>query len=156
MPNAPDWLAWAAGIVDGEGCIRLLPYNASSGKRRVYRAWQIRISVSNTDPRMLMKLRDMFGGAIHSKQTRMMRGDPYKRRPQWEWIVACKKAHAVLTQIRPWLIAKAEQADLAIASRKLIRTNSKGSAFTEVEHAYLEQLAGQMSALKRQTFTETV
>jgi hypothetical protein len=100
-------LAWAAGIVDGEGSIVLQKH-----KTRGY--WALSVTVGNTDPRMLTILRDLFGGSI----SRYQPAGP--RKPIWKWNVASRKAEHCLRQVLPWLVTKREQAELGLRSRELL------------------------------------
>jgi len=47
--------AWAAGIIDGEGCIWI---NSN----------RLMLEVFNTDIRMPQKLKDLFGGAVYNRR----------------------------------------------------------------------------------------
>src|SRR5687767_2509387 len=54
----PTDLAWAAGIVDGEGYVS------------IDTTFVLRLSVSNTDPRITDRLLHLFGGSKHQYQPR--------------------------------------------------------------------------------------
>lgn len=139
----PAWLAWAAGIVDGEGCIQLVRYNRKKG----YQNWQIRLTVANTDPRMLKRLQEILGGSIWADKRKVA-----GRRPIWNWGAACKKAEAALAAIRPWLVAKAEQADIALQSRRLV-SQSRGKKFlSESETTALSGMVVELRGWKRKEF----
>lgn len=100
-------LAWAAGIVDGEGSI-----NLRQAPSRGY--WELRVAVGNTDPRMVVLLREMFGGSVSTYQPKG------NRRLLWKWHVSNRLAEKCLRQIMPWLVTKKDQADLGLRSRELI------------------------------------
>lgn len=133
------WYAWAAGIIDGEGCIRLARMKR---KNRPNDTWTIQVYVANTDIRMLIKLRDLFGGTIANRKV----VSP-KHKQQWRWQVFSKKAVAVLTTIKPWLIAKRDQSDVVLSSQLYRR---KGKVRANIPA--LESIAQQTSDLKRQKF----
>ena len=101
MPRDAD-LAWAAGFIDGEGCVAV-----DSRKSP-------RITVSNTDRRPLDRLQELLGGTIcvHG------RGNPEKgHRPSWVWAVhGGRSVRRVLAEVRPYLVVKGEQADLVLAA----------------------------------------
>ena len=105
-------LAWAAGVFDGEGCVLLAKHTTGNRKTE---SWLLRADVANTDPKMLVKLRAIFGGTIVKKKLR----DRYM--PQWRWIVYGPNAASVLTAMLPYLITKKEQAEVALLSRKFLR-----------------------------------
>lgn len=132
-------LAWAAGIVDGEGYIRF--------KRGKYRsgnvAYLLQVSVTNTDIRMLEALQKLFRGVIYQSAV----SDDTKM-DCWTWTASHGGAEKVLRAIRPFLVVKKEQADLALLSRKhTIRgPKSRGSEFMEAN-------VDEMSRLKREPGT---
>ena len=110
----PVQLAWAAGIFDGEGCIslRFIPQRGSH---------QLRIAVNSTDGIMAKKFHEWFGGRYRSRVDRR-----YPRRPIAEWYAQGKLAGKVLTILQPYLLVKAQQADLAIAYVETIQENKGG------------------------------
>lgn len=106
------WLAWAAGILDGEGSIML-------NHRKRYARWEdwtLRVTVTNTDPRMLERMREMFGGSIQP----LHKATQPHWKPSWAWVVTARKAEACLRLMLPWLVTKRDRAELAILSRQHI------------------------------------
>jgi hypothetical protein len=95
-------LAWAAGIIDGEGC-----FSSQISRWLVY----FRIEVVNTDPRMVLELKRIFGGTVHPK--RKAKGN---WRPTWTWQVMGKTALEVARLVRPFLVCKQVQADIVIVA----------------------------------------
>jgi len=95
----PDY-HYLAGLVDGEGCIRLHPSN--KGK---YRKYYPRLQVTNTYLPLLEMLVDSYGGAIHgpkfSKQA---------TKPCYDWRITGDKAREILKSLVPLLIVKKEKA----------------------------------------------
>ncbi len=98
-------LEYLAGLVDGEGCIRLHPSN--KGK---YRKYYPRLQVTNTYKPILDLLVDQFGGAIHS--------DKFPRKANWkikhDWRISGDKARELLNQLLPYLVIKKEKAILVL------------------------------------------
>ena len=82
-------------------------------------SYSLRVSVSNTDIRMIHKLKSLCGGTIakHGKKQK----DHYL--DSWGWRIQSKCAEKFLLQILPWLVTKREQAELAILARKYHRTS---------------------------------
>lgn len=109
-------LAWAAGAIDGEGCVAIRTSRSANTKRPQYGLY---LAVGNTDPRMPQRLAEMFGGAVILKDAK------HRRRAMFEWRVFSSKAAAILKEIRPYLVIKGEQADIAIAFGATLRV--KGS-----------------------------
>jgi len=63
-----EQLAWAAGIVDGEGCIRNSPSRRTlkNGGERIYYCPTIKVTQSSRDgaiPEMLLRLQKLFPGS---------------------------------------------------------------------------------------------
>lgn len=94
-------LEWIAGFVDGEGCISI---PAARGYPRLI--------VTNTNLTILRSMRAFFGGAGNITQKRRGPGERGVK-PCWQWICWNRHARTVLVQLRPHLILKAAEADLA-------------------------------------------
>jgi hypothetical protein len=96
--------AWAAGIIDGEGHVKVERYKQSRGIVRV----------DNTDMRILKKLEDYFGGKIYPNRR--------KNRPNskmcWFWIIYGRQVVPFLEGISPYLIGKKDQAETVIGFYK--------------------------------------
>ena len=112
-----EWLAWAAGIVDGEGCIALV----KGRHRRCKEYYALRVAVTNTDPRMLLQLRHTLGGAITKHGVIKVAG--HKR--VWRWSATGRIAAEMLQKMLPWLVTKRDQAELAISFRQCLRRRGK-------------------------------
>jgi len=105
-------LAWAAGIMDGEGSITIL----NSSIRRLKnghpaRYPQLNLWLSNYDPKMVLKFKQWFGGTYYILNRRD------RRKPIHCWCAACKKAENALRLLLPYLVTKKEQAELALLFR---------------------------------------
>ena len=88
--------AWAAGIIDGEGCIALYPCTGG---------YNARLVVGNTDRRMLDRLADMFGGNVTPMQQSVQ--------PCWRWQLSdSSRIFTALALMEEYLVAKGEQAAL--------------------------------------------
>lgn len=93
--------AWAAGIVDGEGYIRVEKYKQQRG----------RVRVDNTDIRILEKLKEYYGGKIYQN----IRKNRPNSKPCWFWVITGIKTIDFIKCIYPYLISKKEQADVIIS-----------------------------------------
>ena len=91
MPSEVE-KAWAAGIMDGDGCVTMRP--PSGGRfRHPY------VVVDSTDLEILQELLRLFGGRIISKKAR----DPAHRQ-QWSWrVFGATNILAFLTQVVPYM-----------------------------------------------------
>lgn len=103
---SPEERGYIAGILDGEGCIRIKKQAPRSyGKSACYR---VVVHVSNTYLPMLVWLRDMFGGKIYQQR------EARRRRPCWNWRIEGHSAVRLLGDLAPLLRIKAAQACLAL------------------------------------------
>lgn len=94
VPTAIDQLAYAAGVVDGEGCIQ-----------------KIGVEVYMARPEVAEWLFDRFGGRLRKGQR--------DGRPRWIWYSgSVEGSEMFLRAVRPWLILKGQQADRYIAWRE--------------------------------------
>ena len=113
-------LAWAAGFIDGEGCIALV-HHKQNIKGKVYESFVLRLSVANTDALCLDRLKTMFGGSINSSN----RASRPHHKPCWVWYCQSAKAEVALQKLMPFLFSKKTQAQLGITSRKYIQSHAR-------------------------------
>jgi hypothetical protein len=105
--------AWAAGIIDGEGCILL---KRQRGKSKSYYHLFVIVGQSGHEmPKMLQRLLDLYGGNIDGPRTRKGNGN---RLPQRHWYLAHAQAETFLRKVQPYLIQKQDQADTALQYRR--------------------------------------
>jgi hypothetical protein len=97
--------AYAAGIIDGEGCIQIL----HSVLRGTIQSWKICIEINMCSKKVLDKMVGLFGGNLKEYGVR-----PNMHYKQYRWQVYSKVAYNALKKMRPYLIEKRAQADLAI------------------------------------------
>jgi hypothetical protein len=102
-----------AGIVDGEGSICLFAYwhkNSKASDPRGYRRMKPLLAVTNTNKALLEWIAETFGGTVQVVKRRK------EQSPKWKqcfvWTATHRRAADILELIRPYLIAKREQADL--------------------------------------------
>lgn len=121
-------LAWAAGFIDGEGCIQYRVRQRTRGRHE----YSLSLYVGQVDPRPLRRLQALFGGSVGLK-------DPAKgesRRPIYYWRVVYATADAALRQLLPYLSVKREQAELALQLRARIAAYVRdGRRVSEAETA---------------------
>lgn len=115
--------AWLAGFLDGEGCFQLWCDRASH--------YNGVLSASGINRDVLERCREIAGGSVFSVGC-LSRGA--NRRPLYKWMCRRSDVERILTAIRPWLIVKAEQADVLLALRALPRQerNAKQKNFPPV------------------------
>ncbi len=87
--------AWTAGILDGEGHLRIF--------KRTFA-----VEVGNTDRRMLDKLQRLWNGTIYFRKPRK---DRPNEKPFWLWSAMGQKiAYPCLLACLPYLVVKKERA----------------------------------------------
>jgi hypothetical protein len=104
---------WAGGILDGEGSINASLNNSNSNDNRI----NINVTVTNTDPRIPVALKEIFGiGNFHIEDRRSQINRVIRaRQPLYYWrLSSVPTIMQVLTQIRPYLVIKREEADLML------------------------------------------
>jgi hypothetical protein len=98
--------AWAAGIIDGEGCI--LSYETVSGMA-------LRVTVRMVHKPTIICLCEMFGGKPMRVKT--------THRTAWQWMRAGQNAASVIRQVLPYMVTKREEGHLLLdlASEQRLR-----------------------------------
>ena len=102
-------LAYIAGFFDGEGSVTIQRQKYRSKNRSGVQLF-LYIKISNTDKSILETMRAFFGaGHVCSN------GLPKKnQRKSWQWQASASSALLVLKKLRPSIILKARQFDLAV------------------------------------------
>lgn len=135
-------LAWAAGFIDGEGCIALVK-RTQILKGKPYQCFVLSLHVANTDLRTLERLKAMFCGTLYPTNHK----NRPNNKPCWTWYVRSALAAAALEKLMPYLFSKREQAELGIASRRYIQGN--GRPRTPESFSGQQQIFTQLKHLKR-------
>ena len=129
-------LAYVAGIVDGEGCIRT---NLNIKKQPV-----VRVHVTNTNKLLVDTLKFYFGGYIWAENESYIEN----AKPRYIWEISSFAAENFLKLIRPYLLLKAKQADLALELRKTMGKRGYNEVSVETMNLRLE-LAKQIKSLNK-------
>ena len=121
-PEATDW-AYAAGFVDGEGCIAIPRGFVASRNKYVY---SVAVVVVNRERDVLDWMRSIWGGWVVA--TTHAGGNAQRT---WAWRSPTgTTSETFLRGIRPWLRVKARQCDNALAMIELrISAHSGGMNF---------------------------
>lgn len=101
--------AYAAGIIDGEGCIGVY---GSRYPRLV-------INVCSTSDLLLAQLRSQFGGHISA-----LKRQKSHHKDRWNWSISSCRAADCIRTIQPYLFIKREEAAIAL---KFIDAQRSGS-----------------------------
>ena len=96
MPLKETDFAYFAGIVDGEGCIRV--NNAP------------RLHITNTDKNLIDWIKVNYGGYVWSENGSYVDN----AKPRYIWELSSRKLYSLLLLIHPYLKIKRRQAELVI------------------------------------------
>jgi len=99
-PTAEDW-AYFAGLIDGEGSLQI---NRRKRQERRSPSYHATLSIANTDRRIIDWLQERWPGYDLRPYT-LPSG-----RTAYRWSVQGDPMRPLLTHVRPWLVAKADQA----------------------------------------------
>jgi hypothetical protein len=105
--------AYAAGIIDGEGCIGVYNTRTKGDKRAAY--YQLTIRVCMRSPRIPFWFHERFPGSIHRGKTKF-------GKPTYTWQARNVEAESVLQALIPYLFEKQDQAKVALEFAEFRRT----------------------------------
>ena len=130
--NAID-LAWAAGLFEGEGAIKI--------DRSGHNQCRLMAAVGMTDLEVLSFFHLRWGGSLSAQRVRP------ECRPQWRWAVVSRMARSFLTDIEPYLRSARVRQKAALAlqfqaqkrpgrgsASELVAYRERQWAFWEVMH----------------------
>jgi DNA modification methylase len=140
--------AWLAALVDGEGSIC---FQDRLSKRAAVSTHSVRLSIVNTNRALLERVAAICGLAGVGSPSPRTRSSGAAGRPVYAWQVTNAKAARVLAAIRPYLIAKAVQADLGLYVQALNRkhTGRGGYSMSRSDQEMKVRAAAACSALNR-------
>jgi hypothetical protein len=103
-------LAYVAGLIDGEGYIGIMKHAARP-------SYSVRVDIGMTDKaeQVLKAVHRQFGGLLHHHESKNS-----KWRAEMNWQLNGADAAEFLRRVLPFLILKAEQAEVAIALQEMI------------------------------------
>lgn len=137
-------VSYAAGIVDGEGCIRIVRRNPRQGRSTSY---SVMVNVVQKDGRIVDFMYGNWGGMVYLKN---------KNNGNWiyEWRLTEGKALDFLKTIYPYMIVKKAQAKLAFEfeTRKRVgfkHLNGRFERLTENELQIREAMYQEMCKIKK-------
>jgi len=132
--NSGEIKAYTAALVDGEGTIRVSRQVSRAGVR-----YFPDVTIYNSDRRLPLFVQSNFGGVIrptwHGGNRKLL----------YEWRVRRAEAKKFLRQIEPYLIAKREQARLALSCP----LGKSGRDTTPSEYQKMEDIHRKITILNR-------
>ena len=112
----PVDLAYAAGIIDGEGHIALSKYvekgNRARRRRSGLSVYGFHIAVMMTEPSAVQWLHKTFGGSFKPYPHKRCKGGMV-----WRWAVCGDSCASLLQVLLPYLKTKQKQAEVALEFR---------------------------------------
>lgn len=107
-------LAYIAGIMDGEGCIRIKKSPAYKCQDRATPGYNVMVQIKMVDEPAIAFVAQTLGGWYYQQKPNATKG-----RPLYCWQASDKAAELILTQLLPYLRVKSSQAQLCLALRAL-------------------------------------
>lgn len=110
--------AYAAGIMDGEGCFYVSRrHERTNTNQATHRAWYVASAdVTSTTPEMIEWLRARWGGSIYNLKLR-----PDKRlksqKQAYQWRLTATALESFLDAVQPYLVVKRDQCRMIRALR---------------------------------------
>jgi len=134
-------LAWAAGIIDADGCISIRHHKPSSKQFRHSDTYSLSVSVGMTHIDAIDKLQDIFQCGNRYIQKRY---DTANHRPMYVWQCCSRDAVTVICFVYLWLVTKKRQGKLALRFNDLRKVSTGGNghyvspAYVHRRHIYYE------------------
>jgi len=100
--------AYCAGLFDGEGCIQIV-----NDKSQGWNSWKLMIQMTSTSISSLNKMVGVFGGN-YIEHKRCATDNLTPRFIAYHWALNGAKAYKTLKKLKPFLVEKREQADIAM------------------------------------------
>lgn len=106
-------LAYCAGIVDSDGCIRIFKRLVREKAKSPYLNYAELIQVGQVEPEAIELLKEIFGGYVYLRKRKSK-----KHRDIYVWKVQQLAAYQCILKLRPYLRIKSKQADNCIQFRE--------------------------------------
>ena len=110
-------LAWAAGLIDGEGCISI----AKADRKLKSPHYKMQVQVAMCHKPTIERLYEMFGGSVS------MRHGKGHNRNSWTWTIFNNQAAVLLKSLLPYMVTKQDEAKVAVEFQEhVVATPSRG------------------------------
>lgn len=129
--------AWAAGVVDSDGCITIKKRSGSG--LDYYNLYVLVAQSGDSIPPLIERLHEVYGGSLDTPYNHKSGG----RKPRWMWTVAAASAEDFLKRVKPYMVQKLDQAELALEYRRTAMGRGKRNLAAE--------FYGRMKATKNYT-----
>ena len=122
---APEEVAYVAGVVDSDGCIRI-GRRLAAGHRRAGPGDYIEVvQVRQIEPHALTLARDLFGGQLGHRAPHDHRLGP---QPAWTWILEGSAAAEALEVLLPYLRIRRAHAENVLELRRIAAAPGRDAA----------------------------
>lgn len=137
-------LAYAAGFMDGEGCVSIHTSNPRKGRSKRY---ILLVTITQKDGKVMDWLYGNFGGCVVKKNKGKNTFSP----DTWiyEWRADNKTAYEFCKQVYQFSIVKKRQLELAVRFGQRIVQSKRFVRLSDNELKIREQMFNQMKSLKR-------
>lgn len=133
----PITLAYIAGIIDADGCVLVVRTKAYACQQRTTPGYHAKVQVRMVEDAAIDVIVETFGGHSWRARPSAPRGRPLRC-----WAVSDAAAQRVLEALLPYLRVKREQAENALALRRL-RATSRAHRTKVVGHKVMTGQYGQ-------------
>jgi len=139
---------WAqmAAFIDGEGSVLINPRKGRRSREYTTLAstFYLKLTVANTDVRLMVWLKENFGGGYKDANTeKYYEGKNWKR--AYHWGVSSRHAAWILYNCLPYFVMKREQAEIGIALQDSMKLFVRGTGSKELP----EEIVSERRELKR-------
>jgi hypothetical protein len=127
-------LAWAAGIIDGEGCIHISRVKASVCNQRQSDRYSLMLKLTMTHKETIDKFYTILPGAT------IQTGQRPNRKRTYTLNYRITKAIAAIRLLLPYLVTKKKEAKLALRYGNVpawpSRSGKRPASLTQLRHTY--------------------
>jgi hypothetical protein len=124
-------LAWAAGFIDGEGCITLAPQNRPRNNTHAS-VCSVLIQVTQINRVPLDKLVALFGGYVGTMRARNARQGWV-----WQWrLHRASEVIPVLESVMPYLVLKRPEAEVVLAYARTVGCGYRRISREEIDYRF--------------------
>ena len=137
--------AYAAGLFDGEGCIRINHRIRKSNpkSKTVYHEYSEFATITQRDGRIIDWLKENYGGNCYliSRKNHVR----FSSEPLYTWTITNSKAREFLEKIVPYLVYKKDQVEAALQ----LRINERRIRQSQDELIFRENIMAEVKRLKK-------
>jgi hypothetical protein len=131
-PTDTDW-AYAAGLVDGEGCIAVVRFFEPRRDRFYY---GVQVVIANTDRAVLEWVEATWGGLVVPVAAS---GRGERAKDSWAWRCGTPLARSFLVGLQPWLRIKVKQCQNALTMAELLQKSRRTLGRARLPQAWLDE-----------------